>query len=92
MYFDGKFAQDMSPEDLLPMIKELRGVRDVLIRFYANTGPEPTDIDYTEYFTLLMEKTDLAMCFELLMQDGNGTTNTEKNELPNITWMKPILH
>lgn len=50
MYFDGKFAQDMSPEDLLAMIKELRGVRDVLIRIYASTGREPTDVDYTEYF------------------------------------------
>lgn len=43
-------------------------------------------------FTLLMEETDLAVCFELLMQDRNGSTNTGENGLPNITWMKPILH
>lgn len=92
MYFDGKFAQDMSPEDLLAMIKELRGVRDVLIRIYANTGPEFTGIDYTEYFTLLMEETDYAMCFELIMQDRSETSSNGKEELPNIKWMKPILH
>ena len=92
MYFDGFFAQDMSPEDILAMIKELRGVRDVPIRIYANTGPETTGVDYTEYFTLLMEETDYAMCFELLMQGQNGSPDTGKGELPNITWMKPILH
>ena len=92
MYFDGKDAQDMSPGDILAMVEELRGVRDVLVRLYANTGPDFTGIDYTEYFTLLMEETDYAICFDLLMQNRNEISNTGQADLPNVTWMKPILH
>lgn len=82
----------MSPGDILAMVEELRGVRDVLVRLYANTGPDFTGIDYTEYFTLLMEETDYAICFDLLMQNRNEISNTGQADLPNVTWMKPILH